>query len=59
MGTEYICDPVGASVPMQGLLLPALLAFIIGRYAVSDQSLGSMHLDLHHGFVTASYLSVR
>ena len=28
MGTEYICDPVGTSVPVQGLLLPASLAFI-------------------------------
>ena len=28
MGTEYICDPVGTSVPMQGLLLPASLTFI-------------------------------
>ena len=28
MGTEYICDPVGTGVPMQGLLLPALLTFV-------------------------------
>ena len=28
MGTEYICDPMGTSVPVQGLLLPASLAFV-------------------------------
>ena len=28
MGTEYICDPVGTGVPMEGLLLPTSLAFI-------------------------------
>ena len=28
MGTEYICDPMGTGVPMQGLLLPTSLAFI-------------------------------
>ena len=32
MGTEYICGPVGISVPVQGLLLPASFVFVIASW---------------------------
>ena len=72
METEYICHPMGTSVPVQGVLFPVLLAFfsvimswlvptdvIIGRYAISDQLPGLMHLNGHWRFVSVSYLGIR
>ena len=47
MGTEYICDPVGTGVPMQGLLLPALLTFvfvIVSWYLLMSSLVGMLSL---------------
>ena len=43
MGTEYICDPVGIGVPVQGLLLPAWFAFVFviaSWYLLMSSSVG-------------------
>ena len=47
MGTEYICDPVGIGVPVQGLLLPASFAFIFviaSWYLLMSSSVGMLSL---------------
>ena len=47
MGTEYICDPMGTGVPVQGLLLPALLTFIfviVSCYLLMSSSVGTLSL---------------
>ena len=58
------CSCTGSSAPCAVLfcfcdhvLVPADV--VIGRYAISDQSLGSMHLDFYCSFVTVSYLGIR
>ena len=47
MGTEYICGPMGTGVPVQGLLLPALLTFIFmiaSWYLLMSSSVGTPSL---------------
>ena len=50
MGAEYICDPVGTSVPVQGLLLPTSLAFVFviaSWYLLMSSSVGMPSLIDH------------
>ena len=64
MGTEYICDPVGIGVPVQGLLLPASFAFIFvmaSWYLLMSSSVGTPSLIDHwdqckYSFIVISWL---
>ena len=61
MGTEYICGPVGISVPVQGLLLPTSFVFVFviaSWYLLMSSSIGMPSLIDHWDQCECSFVVI-